>query len=199
MESPPLNPLIISAKAYRRLFNIEYHFVISRKQKAVDIFLSFEKNDFKHLSGLHKLKGINQTREASEKVFDLALTGRLTNDAILKSPNYNEIHNRLVGFAFLEQMIDNDSIVFKYNNNAIKSSVITADYMIEGKVLGDITAYCFLNLRKDNMYKPKSFFLREHINYANGQSKCTVLLKEKHYINTDNTIQLFRHPNYRET
>ena len=40
MESPPLNPLIISAKAYRRLFNIEYHFIISRKQKAVDIVLS---------------------------------------------------------------------------------------------------------------------------------------------------------------
>ncbi len=196
MTLPLINPLTMSAKAYRRLFNIEYHFVVSRKQKAVDITLSFEKNDYKHLSGLHHLTGINQTKEASEKVFNLALSGRLTHDSILKAPNYNDVHNRLVGLSFLEQMLDNDNIVFKYNNNAIKSSVISADYMIEGTILGDITAYCFLNLRQDNIYGLRSFFLRDRINYANGQSKCTILLKEKRNRNTNNTVLLFRHPNY---
>jgi hypothetical protein len=46
------------AFAFQKLLSYEYHFVIGRKGKMKEFYLNFNKADFHHLVGLHKLKDI---------------------------------------------------------------------------------------------------------------------------------------------
>ena len=47
-----------SALAFQRLLEYEYHFVIGRKGQLREFKLGFDRADFHHLVGLHKLKDI---------------------------------------------------------------------------------------------------------------------------------------------
>ncbi|MBR0100080.1 MAG: hypothetical protein IJJ71_11600 [Treponema sp.] len=47
--------LLQCAKNYEQLLNCKYHFVIGRKGVLYDFELTFQKTDFHHLAGLHKL------------------------------------------------------------------------------------------------------------------------------------------------
>ena len=51
-----MDKLQLCAKAFQKLLEYEYHFIIGRKGKLREFYLNFDKADFHHLSGLHKLK-----------------------------------------------------------------------------------------------------------------------------------------------
>ena len=60
----------VCAEAFQALLIYEYHFVIGRKGKMKEFYLRFDKADFHHLLGLHKLKDIAQIQRGKrEKIF----------------------------------------------------------------------------------------------------------------------------------
>ena len=74
------------ALVFRELLMYEYHFVIGRKGALKEFYLSFDKTDFHHLIGLHKLKDITQIqRGARDKIFEQIITGKISIELIKKS------------------------------------------------------------------------------------------------------------------
>ena len=60
------------ALKYKEMLHKQYYFEIARKQRVVRFVLTFEKSDFNHIAGLHKLTDIAalQAVYQKDKVFD---------------------------------------------------------------------------------------------------------------------------------
>ena len=95
------------ARAFQSLLIYEYHFVIGRKGKMKEFYLRFDKADFHHLLGLHKLKDIAQIQQGKrEKIFDKILCGEITEELVRKSSFYHQMKDRIIPLAGLENMLD---------------------------------------------------------------------------------------------
>ncbi|MCL1810304.1 MAG: PBECR4 domain-containing protein [Clostridiales bacterium] len=64
-----MDKLLACAKSFEKLFDINYHIIIGRKGKAVDLKIGFEPLDFHHLVGIHKLKDLRISRANREDVY----------------------------------------------------------------------------------------------------------------------------------
>lgn len=81
-------------------FNIllrhRYHFILGRKEKIKEFIISFDKSDFHHLAGLHKLKDNAKVQNGKRAdIFDSILTEKITLEQIQKSEFYTEMEKRL--------------------------------------------------------------------------------------------------------
>lgn len=76
------------AKMYESLFEIKYRIILGRKSKETEIMLSFQKDDFFHLIGLHKLKDVRYPFKNSADNFDAILLDDITYELISKSKHF---------------------------------------------------------------------------------------------------------------
>ncbi|MDD6038333.1 MAG: PBECR4 domain-containing protein [bacterium] len=90
-----MDKLQLCAKAFQKLLEYEYHFIIGQKRKLREFYLNFDKADFHHLSGLHKLKDIAQIQQG-----------------------------RIFSLSDLEKMLDDNQMIFRYNEKVNKFSLI---------------------------------------------------------------------------
>ena len=168
------------ALAFQRLIDTQYEFIIGRKGKTSRIILNFTETEFVHLAGLHKLVDNDFFRTASrKKVFDYALAGKISYETLTKSENFNFVKERIDYFEFLENMLDSNDIIFKYNEKKNVFSLIQADYLLQSKHTGrDI--YIFLDkIKNSDLHFCRSFFPKEDKDFTAGQTKYTLLYKKK--------------------
>ena len=172
------------AKSFEKLLDTKYHIIIGRKGKSADIELAFEAVDFHHLLGLHKLKDLRLSRENRENVFRAILAGQISISNIKKSLHFNQIGNRIEPFSDLEKILDDNRMIFKYNENANSFSLIQAKYLLSTPYkTNDI--YIFLDKKHDGtQFFCRSFFPKEQKDYTIGQPTYTLLFKEKITIST---------------
>lgn len=174
------------ALGFNILLKHKYHFILGRKGKLKEFTISFDKSDFHHLAGLHKLKDNAKIQYGKRAdVFDSILTGKITLEQIQKSEFYSEMEKRLEPLCYLEEFLDNNDLIFRYNKKINKYSVIQADYLLENKYLNQIV-YLFLGARAENESEQmcRTFFPKQKIDYTLGQEKYTLLKKEKINIET---------------
>lgn len=155
-----------------------------------EFYLTFDKADFHHLLGLHKLKDIAQIqRGMREKIFDKILNGFINETLIRKSAYYEQMKDRIVPLIGLEEMLDGNNMVFRYNEKVQKFSVIKADYLLEG-CASEIPAFLFLGKRNGDEKEQmcRTFFRVGDIDYTKGQPQYTLLKKEKRNLLTDEVI-----------
>jgi len=171
------------AFAFKRLLDYEYKIVLGRKGKKTELVLSFEKSDFPHLIGLHKFTDVLNGNIATGKLFDECLSGKLIYDTISKSEFFPKYINRFEYFNQLEKMLDSNDTVFKCNTNRMSSfSRIIADFELKN-IYEELVFYLFIEKRyKSDKQYCKSFIQESNIDYTYGQTKMTLLFKEK--INT---------------
>ena len=132
------------ALAFQGLLAYEYHFVIGRKGKMREFYLNFNEADFHHLAGLHKLKDIAQIqRGMREKIFNQILIGKIPLSLIEKSVYYDKMKGRILLLTDLEGMLDDNQMIFRYNEKVHKYSLSKADYLLEGQA-NLIPAFLFL-------------------------------------------------------
>ena len=106
-----MDKLQLCAKAFQKLLEYEYHFIIGRKGKLREFYLNFDKADFHHLSGLHKLKDIAQIQQGKRnKIFDQIISGEITQVLIEKSVYYEQMQGRIFPLTDLEKMLDDKRI-----------------------------------------------------------------------------------------
>ena len=168
------------ALAFQRLINTQYEIIIGRKGQLSKIIIDFSETEFVHLAGLHKLVDNDFLRTASrKKVFDYALRGKISYDTLTKSENFDFVKERIEYFEFLEDMLDSNSIVFRYNENRNVFSLIKADYLLQSEHIGrDI--YIFLDkLENSEVHFCRSFFPKGDKDFTVGQAKFTMLYKRK--------------------
>ena len=169
------------ALAFQKLLDYEYNFVIGRKGQRREFSLTFEKSDFHHLLGLHKLKDIQQLqRGMREKIFDSIICGEITQELIQKSAYYLQMNQRISPLAGLEKMLDDNNIIFRYNEKVHKFSLIKADYLLEGQA-EEIPSFLFLGKRDNDERRQmcRTFFVKQDMDYTIGQAQYTLLRKVK--------------------
>ncbi|MFR9537841.1 MAG: PBECR4 domain-containing protein [Rikenellaceae bacterium] len=176
-----MDQLLACASAFSALSNIEYSLVIGRKGKAIELRICFPTVNFHHLAGLHKLRDLQLATENRDKVFQRILSGQITCDHILKSSFAQESLRRMAPLQHLELLFDTNELVFRYNEKKQVFSVIQADFLLSTPLDGN-DIYIFISKGDDDSYFCRSLFPKDGKDYTQGQSKYTLLYKEK--INT---------------
>lgn len=92
--------------AFEKLLDIQYHIIVGRKGKAVELCINFSKFDFHHLMGLGKLKDLRIATQNRGIVFDEILSGKITYKTISKSRYLHLIENRFQPLAQIESLFD---------------------------------------------------------------------------------------------
>lgn len=178
------------AVAFQRLLGYEYHFVIGRKGQTREFYVTFQTSDFHHIAGLHKLKDIAQIQQGMrEKVFEKIISGKISQILIEKSEYYELIQGRLLLLRELENILDDNKTVFRYNEKANKFSLIKADYLLEGDIRM-MPVYLFLGKRSNEEPNQmcRTFFGKGDKDYTQGQPRYTLLKKEKKDVQTGETV-----------
>ncbi|MCI8521258.1 MAG: hypothetical protein HFE51_09875 [Clostridia bacterium] len=178
------------AKAFSKLLDIQYKIIVGRKGELVEILLAFDITEFVHLAGLHKLTDNEFFRTASrKKVFEHILNGKISYETAAKSEEFELVSERINCLEYLEDMLDSNDIIFKYNSKQNIFSLIQADYLMESKHDSQ-SVYIFIDkVKNSNLHFCRSFFPKGDKDYTVGQTKYTLLYKEK--INTANgTIEI---------
>ena len=73
------------ALAFKKLLEYEYKIILGRKGKTTEFVIGFEKTDFPHLIGLHKLTDVLNGNIATERLFDECVKGILSFEKISRS------------------------------------------------------------------------------------------------------------------
>ena len=178
------------ALAFEKLLIYEYHFVIGRKGQLKEFYLRFDKSDFHHILGLHKLRDIAQIQQGKrDKIFDKLIDGSISLKLIQKSTFYEQMKDRIFPLIGLEKMLDDNKLIFRYNEKIQKFSLIKADYLLEGEA-NEISTFLFLGKRNDDEKEQmcRTFFPAADKDYTIGQPQYTLLKKEKRNIQTGEII-----------
>ena len=176
--------LQICAKAFEKLLDVQYHIVLGRKGKLVNLNILFEPKEFHHLIGLHKLHDLRLARGNREKIFYEILAGKISMEDLKKSRYYSEIQKRLEPFYKIENIFDSNKVVFRYNSKLQTFSLIEAEYLLSTPY-ENTDIYIFLDRQAgSDFFFCRSFFQKELKDYTNGQAVYTLLKKEKITIST---------------
>lgn len=168
------------AIAFRRLMDYQYVIKLGRKGQMYNLIIDFEKQDFFHLIGLQKLTDISFLKRSADYIFDSCLKGKLTCSMLEKSEYFSDLGHRFDYFHMIESILDDNRLVFKCNINSMRVySKIKADYMLQN-LSDDLVFYIFIEKRiNKNTQFCKSFFENSVTAYLQGQTKMTLLYKEK--------------------
>lgn len=176
--------------AFVPLLSTEYELVLGRKGVAVTLRISFDKKDCFHLMGLQYLIDRPELSKDRSKVFDEIANGTITIEKIESSDFYKKIEQRVHFLPLLEQMIDSNDTVFKYNKRANMYSMIEADYLMENN-MESRNLLLFLSNGAGNKYFCRSFFPEEKMDYSKNQASWTLLYKKKIDLPTGSEIVLY--------
>lgn len=182
------------ALAFKELMNYKYSIKLGRKGKLYEFVIDFQPSDFFHMIGLQKLIDLRFLKRSAEYIFNECLKGNITYSMIAESQYFNELGYRFEYFNQLENILDSNNLIFKFNKNSMQIySRIIADYMLKN-TRDDLIFYLFTERRnKSNNQFCKSFFENSVTDYSRGQTTLTLLYKEKINIKTgENQIQFDR-------
>lgn len=181
--------LQLCAQRFDRLCAYQYHFVIGRKGHTIAFDLSFRHSDFHHLVGLHKLKDAVRFQDGRRAVImERILRGRLSLQDAKKSQYYPKMEERMLPLLELEAMLDNNEIIFRYDKEKNRMSLIEADFLLEN-TFKEKLIYLFLIKRSgDDTHVCCSLFPFAGKDYTKGQTKYTLLYKEKRNLRTGEAI-----------
>ena len=174
-----MDKLADCALAFEKILDIQYRMIVGRKGKAVELLVGFSMLDFHHLMGLGKLKDLRLATMNRETVFKEIMSGKISYEVIAKSRYIHLIENRFQPLMHIEQLFDDNRLVFRYNPKLNQFSLIEANYLLTSPY-EENDIYIFLAKNKEaNRYFCRSFFPKEQKDYTKGQAVYTLLYKEK--------------------
>ena len=191
-----MDVLYKAASFFKELLDIEYIFVLGKKNTQTTIHLVFYDTNFYHLAGLQYLQDIAYLRKNRKVIFDRIVNQQIKNEDIQKSRFYKKIERRLEALSSLQSLLENNETIFKYNKEKNSFSLIDADYLLEN-ISGRQTLYTFLSKYPNDTFFCRSFFPKEKRDYSVGQTRWTLLFKKKIYKSANTEEVLFRHKNFK--
>jgi hypothetical protein len=116
------------------------------------------------------------------------LDGKLTLAQAEQSVYFHEMESRLQPLARLEDFLDSNEIIFRYNYKVHTFSMIRADYLLQNDCAGKLV-YLFLSQRTgEETQVCRSLFPKADKDYAEGQPRYTLLKKEKKNLLTEESV-----------
>ena len=184
MEQQTSDKLRKTAEGFHSLLDTQYHIIIGRKGKSVDLTIEFNPIDFHHLMGLGKLKDLRISTQNREAVFSGIMNGTITYPSIYRSRYIGQIENRFIPLAHIEQIFDDNKLIFRYNEKKNQFSLIESDYLLSTPFAGN-DVYIFIEEKETaGLFFCRSFFPKEKKDYTAGQPQFTLLFKEKITVST---------------
>ncbi len=149
---------------YKRMLAIKYTIIVGKKGRLLAYQLGFDKQNYKHLFGLHKIKDIPDIyQRASYHLFNAVISGKLTVDDICMSSEYHKIVNRLENLIYLEKHLDNmkDFILWDVKKSPI--STVDADILLTSplSVNDNEETFVFFFKEEDKSSLPLDFDVKE--------------------------------------
>lgn len=187
--------ILDAQKAFSKLLDIEYQFVLGRKDKTVSLTIEFQNYHFFHLAGLQYLQDLPRLFIPAEEVYNQIESGKLPVSYIESSKNYNYIKGRVDYLPSLEYIFDSNDTIFKYNPALQAFSVIEADFLLRNEI-NKVPIFVFLAKGKNEKYFCKTFFPQGKKDYTERQTKWTVLFKKKIVKSTNTETVLYKNPNF---
>lgn len=165
--------------AFEKLLDKEYRLILGRKGVSVKLRISFEKKECFHLMGLQYLTDRPELIHDREKIFDSIRQHQITAEHLESSDHYKKIADRIDMLPLLEDIIDSNDTIFKYNRKLNTYSVIKADYLMKNAVKGKNVFVFLAENGETGNYYCRSFFPETKMDYARNQPSWTLLYKEK--------------------
>ena len=175
-----MGDILKSARAYEKLLDVEYQFILGRKNKIITLAVSFDAMNFFHLAGFQYLADMPDIlRSRRDIIFNKLLNGIITPKQISLSKFYNQIKDRIEYLEFLEEVFDSNKTIFKYNSQTRAFSMIESEFLMKTEV-NSRNVFTFLSEDKSNgKYFCRSFFPQTDRDYSLGQTNWALLYKKK--------------------
>lgn len=189
-----------SAIAFKKLLPVKYRLFLGRKGKSFELVITFNPENFFHLDGLQKLNNYEWNRLEKDKIFNSVLNKKISDAVFNNCASEEEILQRIKVFTQLETLLDDNNTAFFNFNAKIAKSKIRADYMAKGFLDGSQVVFFFFikgderNISDRGSYRVNSIFPLSKQDFSLGQTKYTLLLKEK--ITANDKILLYQHTNF---
>lgn len=193
-----MSDILYAQKAFSKLLDVEYEFILGRKNKTISLILEFQKIHFFHIAGLQHLKDLPRLSISAEDVYNQIESGQLSVNYIESSINYGFIRKRIECLLKLEQFFDSNDTVFRYNPALHAFSVIEADFIMKN-MIDSIPVFTFVSKGKNGKYFCKSFFSDIKKDYTERQEKWTLLFKKKSLKSGNTEIVLYKHKTFEFT
>ena len=174
---------------FNNLLHFEYEIRLAKKKTMVTICLHFQKKDFHHLAGLHYLKDRPELRSDRAKIFEKILSDEVFAGRIQKSDNYTKIKGRVFYLSKLEDILDSNETVFKYNQNEAVFSRIDADFLLKNSKY-EKNIFTFIKNEQSGKYICNSFFPEDNYDYSKNQILWKVISKKKKDLRTGKEYSL---------
>lgn len=190
-----MSNIIDAQNAFSKLLDVEYEFILGRKGKSVTLRVEFQKYHFFHIVGLQYLRDLPKLAISAEDVYNQIEAGQLSASYIESSRNYDYIKSRINYLSYIEQIFDSNDTVFKYNPALQVFSIIEADFLLKNEI-NQMPIFVFLSKGKNEKFFCKSFFPETKKDYAERQTRWTVLFKKKIVKSTNTETVLYKHKNF---
>ena len=177
------------------MLDLEYEFILGRKSKNIKLTVEFQKRHFFHLAGLQYLKDLPRIAFSTERIFERLESGEISSSYIESAKTYSFIKQRIEYLPKLQDIFDSNDTIFRYNPALQAFSVIEADFLMKN-TMANMNLFTFLSKDKNGKYFCKSFFPDNKKDYAERQTKWTVLLKKKIFKSTGSEEILYKHPSF---
>ena len=141
---------------------------------------------------MQHLRDLPRLSISAEEVYSQIESGQISVEYIESSKNYGSIRSRIDLLPLLEQILDSNDTIFRYNPALQAFSVIEADFLLKNKVK-ETPVFVFLSKNCSGKYFCRSFFPDCKKDYAERQTKWTLLLKRKIIKSENKDIVLYRH------
>ncbi len=174
-----------AAVTWNGLQNTTYYLLLGRAGKRfAPVTLDFLPEDFPHLAGMQYANDVDFNISRTERFGDKLVTKVINKDfddtLIEKAENWSRrIEGRLRSILALEDTLDSDFLIYRFDSQKVKgSSRIDAEYVIKDKQT-NFTFFVFVDEKDSCRWYCKSIFPYESVDYTSGQSRLTVLKKQK--------------------
>ena len=151
-----------SAESFEKLLRTEYLLRYQQRGEIISLNLTFNKDHFKHLSGVNKLKDISLPQKASI-LYNHALNGMICTDNLRSSRFYDEakIEGRLRALTDLPRALEDPQYIYIFNTASYRKNFgetkIEAEYFFKfyNETFPEMASYYFYFIRSAN--EPKIF------------------------------------------
>ena len=172
-----------AAHAYCELQQYQYHILLGHRGKTTSLTIEFPSSAFHHLAGLHKAgyERVKNKKNALEYILDEGVPDNLQLGKM--------IEDRLLGILQLKQMIEANSLIFRYRGHEFPGSLIDADYLVCDN--------CYLFFINENY--PESIFTPTS-NQTEAAKRCmrfTTLKIERERISDGQMEMIYVSPSYK--
>lgn len=162
-----MNTLQDCLKIYLKLMKNDYYITLENNVK---IKVYFDKKNFYHLLGLHKLRDITILRNSPNVVFKNIVNGKITHNHITKSVHFNKVENRFKYFHYLPIMLSKDSkVIVDFNYRLMNKTKLKETRYILFRCINDEGVVHFTLGKRDGDVYPETFFFDDTNKYIEKQ------------------------------